>query len=110
MFFSNLRLNASMQPRAPNSGIAAALSVIGRAQLVEAQLYYGNQRRNPERHPNLSIGADDTQPATRRWRFGGCFGTSPSQAPKSRPFEYAAPLPIAATVARDPAHRADAPI
>src|ERR1700738_4902252 len=28
-----------------------------------------------------------------------CFGTSPSQAPKSRPLENAAPLPIAATVA-----------
>src|SRR6202011_4964471 len=30
-----------------------------------------------------------------------CLGTSPSQAPKSRPFENAAPLPIAATVALD---------
>src|ERR1700738_1749865 len=28
-----------------------------------------------------------------------CFGTSPSQAPKSRPLENAAPLPIAATIA-----------
>src|SRR5580692_2318477 len=28
-----------------------------------------------------------------------CFGTSPSQAPKSRPLENAAPLPIASTVA-----------
>jgi hypothetical protein len=28
-----------------------------------------------------------------------CFGTIPSQAPKSRPFEKAAPLPIAATMA-----------
>src|ERR1700686_5513753 len=28
-----------------------------------------------------------------------CFGTSPSQAPKSRPFENASPVPIAATIA-----------
>jgi hypothetical protein len=28
-----------------------------------------------------------------------CFGTSPSHAPKSRPFENASPVPIAATVA-----------
>jgi hypothetical protein len=28
-----------------------------------------------------------------------CFGTIPSQAPKSRPFEKAPPLPIAATIA-----------
>ena len=28
-----------------------------------------------------------------------CLGTSPSQAPKSRPLENAAPLPIAATIA-----------
>jgi hypothetical protein len=28
-----------------------------------------------------------------------CFGTSPSHAPKSRPFENASPVPIAATMA-----------
>src|SRR5215813_6854513 len=28
-----------------------------------------------------------------------CFGTSPSQAPKSRPFENASPAPIEATIA-----------
>src|SRR5215472_13650613 len=28
-----------------------------------------------------------------------CFGTSPSHAPKSRPFENASPVPIAATIA-----------
>src|SRR5256714_3972355 len=28
-----------------------------------------------------------------------CFGTSPSQAPKSRPFENGSPVPIAATIA-----------
>jgi hypothetical protein len=28
-----------------------------------------------------------------------CFGTSPSQAPKSRPFENTSPVPIAATIA-----------
>src|ERR1700758_3041415 len=28
-----------------------------------------------------------------------CFGTRPSQAPKSRPFENASPVPIAATIA-----------
>src|SRR5436190_23463798 len=28
-----------------------------------------------------------------------CFGTSPSQAPKSGPFENGAPVPIAATIA-----------
>jgi hypothetical protein len=28
-----------------------------------------------------------------------CFGTRPSQAPKSRPFENTSPLPIAATIA-----------
>src|SRR5215472_13129419 len=28
-----------------------------------------------------------------------CFGTSPSQAPKSRPLENASPVPIAATIA-----------
>src|SRR5271165_4125914 len=28
-----------------------------------------------------------------------CFGTSPSQAPKSRPLEKTSPVPIAATIA-----------
>src|SRR4249919_2850108 len=32
---------------------------------------------------------------------GSCFGTSPSQAPKSRPCLKPAPLPIAATMALD---------
>jgi hypothetical protein len=52
-----------------------------------------------EQTAQIAIAALDLLPRIVRSPVNSCFGTSPSHAPKSRPFENASPVPIAATIA-----------
>src|SRR5262245_9473226 len=70
-----------------------------RSHCLRPTLTNTTQTTSPTSVRRYQLPGLDMLPRTVRSPVGICFATSPSQPPKSRPFENGAPVPIAATIA-----------